>query len=147
MCFSTLLSFCPRLPAGWKRAKSSRPKFRSRLVTSARASPTASIAVVLLLGARPSGQASSTGPSSRTTRAARPSVLSARPVIAMIGTPKSASERQQPQDLRRLAALGENQRHVVGMDAAQVAVDRLGRVEAMAGRAGGGQRGHDLLAD
>ncbi len=91
MCCSTLLSFCPRLPAGWKRAKSSRPKFRMRLVTSARASPTASIAVVLLLGARPSGQASSTGPSSRTTRAARPSVLSARPVMAMIGKPNSAS--------------------------------------------------------
>ena len=39
-----------------------------RLVTRARASPTASMAVVLPLGARPSGQASCTGPMAMATR-------------------------------------------------------------------------------
>ena len=54
---------------------------------------------------------------------------------------------QQADDLLRFAALREDQHHVVRAHPAQVAVDRLGRVQAMAGRAGRGQRGHDLLAD
>ena len=80
------------------------------------------------------------------TAAARPRVLAARPVMATIGTPKLGQRGQQADDLFRFAALREHQHHVVAADAAQVAVDRLGRVQAMAGGAGRGQRGHDLLA-
>ena len=75
MTSSTRMSFRPRLPAGWYIAKSSAVKSRSRLTRSARASPTAMSTVVLADGARPSGHASSTGPSSMQRSADRPSDL------------------------------------------------------------------------
>ena len=118
-----------------------------RLTTSAKASPTASIAAVLLLGASPSGQASSTGPRSMTTAAARANVLAARPVMAMIGTRGLGQRRQQADDFVGLAALREHEHDVIAMHAAQVAMHRLGRMQEMAPRAGRGQRGHDLLSD
>ena len=79
--------------------------------------------------------------------AARPKVLSARAVIGEDRHAQLGQRRQQADDLLRLAALREHQHHVLGVDAAQVAVDRLGRVQAVAASAGRGQRGHDLLAD
>ena len=63
-----------------------------RLVTNANASPRASIAVVLVLGARPNEQASLSGPSFNTIEAARASVLSCLPVMAIVVTPNSASD-------------------------------------------------------
>ena len=48
----------PSRPAGWLRAKSSRVKERARSRATASASPKAMTAVVLEVGARPSGQAS-----------------------------------------------------------------------------------------
>ena len=48
----------PRLPAGWLRAKSSGVNARARSKTTASASPSAITAVVLVVGANPSGQAS-----------------------------------------------------------------------------------------
>ena len=84
-----------------------------RLTTSARASPTASIAAVLLLGAEPSGQASSTGPRSITTAAERANVLPAEPVTAMIGRLRLGQGRQEADDFLGLAALGKHQHNVV----------------------------------
>ncbi len=63
-----------------------------RLVTRASASPTPNMAVVLVLGASPSEQASLSGPSSITTEAADASVLVRRAVIAMIDAPSSLSD-------------------------------------------------------
>ena len=52
--------------------------------------------------------------------------------MATIGTPQFGQRGQQADDFLGFAALRENQHHVVAMDAAQVAVDRLGRVQEMA---------------
>ncbi len=57
----------PRLPAGCERAKSSELKPRASSRATARASPSARLAVVLEVGARPSGQASSGTLTSRCT--------------------------------------------------------------------------------
>ena len=53
--------------------------------------------------------------------------------------------RQEPQDLLRLARVRERQHQVLARDAAEIPVRRLGRVEVVGGRAGGGQRRADLL--
>ena len=82
-----------------------------------------------------------------TTFAARPSVLVCDAVIATSGTPKSRERRQQLHDLVRLAALREHQHDIVGVDAAQVAVKGLGRMQKVGPRAGRGQRGGNLLPD
>ena len=88
------------------------------------------------------------GPSSIvTTAAARPSVLVARPVMAIIGTPNSASDGSSRIDFFGFAALRKNQHHVVAADAAQVAVHGFGRMQKVAARAGRGERGGDLLGD
>ena len=79
--------------------------------------------------------------------AARPSVLAAPAGDRDDRHAELGQRGQQPDDLLGLAALREDQHHVVAADAAQVAVDRLGRVQAVAARAGRGQRGRDLLAD
>jgi len=55
--------------------------------------------------------------------------------------------RQQLEHLFGLAALREDHYHVVAVDASQVAMKRLGRVQEVAPRAGAGQRGGQLLAD
>ena len=107
----------------------------------------ANMAVVLVLGARPSEQASLSGPRSIVTVAARPSVLVRRPVTATIGTPKAASEGSSRTTSSVSPLCDRISRHVFVMDAAQVAVDRFGRMEIVAARAGRGERGGDLLAD
>ena len=129
MMSSTLLSLRPSAPPGWKRAKSSAWKFRILLITSASASPTASMAVVLVLGARPSEQTSSKSPSSMTTLAARPTVLLVRAVIGDKRHAELAQRRQQLRDFGRLAALREHDHDIVRMDATQIAVKRFGRME------------------
>jgi len=64
-------SLRPRLPAGWERAKSSSVNPRAFSSATANASPTASAAVVLAVGARFNGQASAGTPMSRCTVAIR----------------------------------------------------------------------------
>ena len=118
-----------------------------RLATSASASPTASMAVVLVLGARPSEQASLSGPRSIVTVAARPSVLVRLPVTATIGTPNSFSEGSSRTTSSVSPLCDSTSTQVFVMDAAQVAVHGFARMQVMAARAGRGQRGGDLLAD
>ena len=55
---STRLSWAPSLPPGWNTWKSSEPKPRSSITATARASPSARVSVVEVVGARPIGQAS-----------------------------------------------------------------------------------------
>ena len=105
------------------------------------------MAVVLVLGARPSEQTSSKSPSSITTVAARPTVLHARRRDRHERHAEFAQRRQELHDFGRLAALREHHDDVVRMNAAQVAVKRLGRVQKVGPRAGRGKRGRDLLAD
>ena len=122
----------PQVAGRMKAGKILAAKHRMRLVTSARASPTASMAVVLVLGARPSEQASCSGPRSIVTVAARASVL-VGPAGDRPRSARRSSERgKQPDDFLGFAALREDQHHVVVMDASQVAVDRFGRMQEMA---------------
>src|SRR5256885_419063 len=58
-------SFLPSAPPGWARAKSCSSKPRASSKATARASPSASAAVVLAVGARFSGQASCATPAAR----------------------------------------------------------------------------------
>ena len=55
--------------------------------------------------------------------------------------------RHQGQDLPGVAAVGDGQHRVSLDDAAQVAVDGLGRMQEERGRARGGEGGRDLLSD
>ena len=54
---------------------------------------------------------------------------------------------QQAQNLLRLAAGGERDDHIAGQQHAQVAVDGFGGVQKQGRRAGGAERGGDLLGD
>ena len=103
--------------------------------------------VVLADGARPSGHASSIGPSAMHRSAARPSELPARSVIAIKHAPSRRSAGISRKHFLGLAALRKRDHHVVGADPAQVAVDRLGRMERKGPGAGRGQRRRQLLAD
>ena len=139
---------CARGSPRGGRARSPRRGSRGvRLTSSARASPTAIRAVVLAEGARPSGQASSTGPIAMQRSAASPSELPARSVIAISEAPSRRSGGDQAEHLLGLAALRERDHHVVGADAPEVAVDRLGRVHREGARPGRGQGRRQLLAD
>ena len=138
----------PEVPAGWERAKSASVKPRALSSVTASASPMASAAVVLAVGARFSGQASAGTPMSRCTVG-----------IAGQGGVRIAGEgdqrNTQPLDARgrmvrisaRLAGIGQRQHGVVARDHADVAVAGLGRVHEEGGGAGAGQRGGDLAAD
>jgi len=88
----TLVSLRPKLPPGWNFTKSRGLNSRMRAITSASASPNASMAVVEVLGASPNEQASRIGPRSSTTLALRANVLPVLPVMATIGTPNSITE-------------------------------------------------------
>src|SRR5690606_21044467 len=75
---------------GWSRLKSWAPKPRRSSRATASASPSASMAVVEVVGARPIGQASGRGGSTSVRSAACARVLSARPTIA-----RSAIEKRR----------------------------------------------------
>ena len=83
-CVSSLR---PSAPPGCERAKSSALKPRASSSATASASPMASWAVVLAVGARLCGQASFSTEASSTTSAWRPRVDCGRPVSATRGTP------------------------------------------------------------
>ncbi len=76
----------PRAPPGCERAKSCFVKPRASRTVTANASPIASVAVVLAVGARFNGQASSATLTSSVTFAARPRVESVLPTRTMSGT-------------------------------------------------------------
>ena len=80
-------SFRPSAPPGCERAKSAGPKPRACRQATASASPIAREAVVLEVGARFSGQASSVTLTSKWTSASRASSESGLPVRAMALTP------------------------------------------------------------
>ena len=77
----------PSCPPGCRLAKSLSPNPLRTISVIARASPRASAAVVLAVGARFSGHASSSTRQSRVTSAARPSALAGAPVTAMSRAP------------------------------------------------------------
>ena len=68
-------------------------------------------------------------------------------MTATIGTSQLRERRQNANDLFGLAAERENKGHIVGMNAAQVAVNRFRRMQKVAPRARRGKRRGDLLAD
>ena len=137
----------PNAPPGWERAKSSGLKPRASSRATASASPSASWAVVLAVGARLSGQASFSTPLSSTMSACRASVDFNAPVIAIIGTPSRLSTGRIDGDLFAFAAIGNGEHQVDFLDHAQVAVAGLGGMDEHGRRAGGCQRRGDLAAD
>ncbi len=68
-CFTCSNNRLPKAPAGWDSAKSSAVKPRASSNATASASPKAKVAVVLEVGARPSGQASWIFPKVKATSA------------------------------------------------------------------------------
>ena len=84
-------SLRPSAPPGCERAKSSARKPRASSSATARASPSASCTVVLVVGARLSGQASRSTLLSSTMSAWRARVDCAPPVMATSGTPRRRS--------------------------------------------------------
>ena len=78
----------PNLPPGCARAKSSAEKPRASRSATASASPMTNAAVVLAVGARFSGQASSGTVTSRVTVALRARVEAALPVRVISGVPR-----------------------------------------------------------
>ena len=68
-------------------------------------------------------------------------------VTAMSGSFWETMNGRMRGDLFGLAAVGEGEDHVVGVDAAEVAVDGFGRVQEVSAGAGRGERGDELLAD
>ena len=137
----------PSAPAGCERAKSSAVKPRASSSATASASPIASAAVVLAVGARSSGQASAGTLTSRCTSASRASVDCGRPVIAISGIALALEHRQQHQQLVGLAGVGQRQHHVGVGDHAQVAVAGFARMHVERRGAGGGQGRGDLARD
>ena len=111
---------------------------------TASASPSAICIVVLVVGARPIGQASAAAGSSSATSAACASVSSARAVIADQRQAEAARMRDQVGQLRGLAGVGQRQHRIARHDHAEIAVRGLGRVDEQRGRAGGGEGGGDL---
>ena len=90
VCMMSLMrsnSLRPSEPAGCERAKSSAVKPRASSSAMASASPITSVAVVLEVGARFSGQASTGTLTSRCTSAMRASEEFGLPLIATSGTP------------------------------------------------------------
>ena len=81
--WSTLANFFPRDPPGWKRAKSRAVNCLICATNNAIASPTAIITAVLLLGAKPCGQASLCRPIGTTKSATPANGLSSLAVIAI----------------------------------------------------------------
>ena len=113
-----------RSPRGAARA--------ARAAAMASASPMARAAVVLEVGARFMGQASSRTPTSSTTSACRASEEAALPVRSTSGTPEPLHRGQHRQQLVGLARVGQRHDHVVPRHHAHVAVHAL--------RRGGGSR-------
>ena len=137
----------PNAPPGWERAKSSGLKPRASSRATASASPSASWAVVLAVGARLSGQASFSTPLSSTMSACRASVDFNAPVIATIGTPSRLSTGRITVISSLSPPLEMASTRSTVLDHAQVAVAGLGRMDEHGRRAGGGQRRGDLAAD
>ena len=113
----------------------------------ASASPSASAAVVLAVGTRFIGHASSDTWQSRATSDASASVEEAVPQMAMSRAPSRLIVSTQAQQLVRLAAVRQRQDDVVALNDAQVAVDRFRRVQKKRRRPGAGQRRGNLSGD
>ena len=113
----------------------------------ARASPTASIAVVEAVGARFIGQASREIAIEITRSAERATEESGAPVIATERIFRAAREVEQADDLRGLSRVGQGEHQVSFDEHPEVSVSGFGRVEEIGGSAGRSEGGGDLLSD
>ena len=113
----------------------------------ASASPIASAAVVLAVGTRFIGHASSAMPQSSVTSAARASVE--RGIAGHRDQLRAdpADRLEQAKQFLGLAAVRQRDHDVVVANRAEVAVDRFGRVQEPGRRAGARERRRDLAAD
>ncbi len=122
-------------------------KPRALSSATASASPTASAAVVLAVGARFSGQASAGTPMSKCTLASARQRGVELPVKAISGTPSRLIDRQDGEDLVGFAGIGQGEHRIVAGDHADIAVAGLAGMHEKRRCAGAGQRGGDLAAD
>src|SRR6266487_4218525 len=132
----TRISRLPSFPPGWRLAKSScrNPFSTSSVIASA--SPIASAAVVLAVGTRFMGHASSVTLQSSATSAACARVEAGPP-----------NRFEQAEQLVGLAAVRQRNHHIVAPNRAEVSVHRLGGMQEERRCAGAGERRGDLLAD
>ncbi len=111
------------------------------------ASPMASAAVVLAVGTRLRGQASSETWQSSATSAA---CARRRGRVSGDGDDAradAADRFEQPEHFLRFAAVRNRQQNIVGLDDAEVAMGRFGRMHEERGRARAGQRCGNFPAD
>ena len=121
-------SLRPSAPPGCERAKSSSRKPRASSSATASASPSAICAVVLAVGARFSGHASSsTALDSTMIGVAGQAAVRAAGHRHQRDRPGGLNRRQDRGELVALAGVGDREHHVAGRDHAEVAVARLGR--------------------
>ena len=146
MMSRTSLRRAPSLPPGWNTLKCSAVKPRFSRRATARASPSASWIVVEVVGASPLGQASLAFGRVRQMSAARPEGRFRIRGQRDQRHPEAPGIGDDVGKLRRLARPGQGDDHVVGLDHAEIAVARLGRMDVMGGGAGRGEGGGDLAA-
>ncbi len=137
----------PKAPAGCERAKSSSVKPRAFNSATASASPTASAAVVLAVGARFNGQASAGTRMSKCTVARRASAESEFPVKAINGNAEPLDHGQYGENFSRFAGIRQRQHRIVAGDHADIAVTGLAGMHEKRRRAGAGESGGDFPAD
>ena len=137
----------PSDPPGCDRAKSSTEKPRASSSVSASASPSARAAVVLAVGASPSGQASASTLASRWTSAACASDECSLPVSAINRAPWRLRCGSSETSSSVSPGIRQQQHDVVARDHAEVAVARLGGVHEERRRAGRRQRRGELARD
>ena len=144
---STRSSWLPSLPPGWNTAKSRAEKPRRSSSATASASPSASMQVVEVVGARPIGQASPTSGSSR-HEVGRLGQRARRPADHADQRDREPPRvEDQVAQLGGLAGVRQRQHRVLRRDHAEVAVAGLGRMDVERRRAGRGQGRGDLARD
>ena len=137
----------PSRPPGCRSAKCSASEALALRQRHASASPSASAAVVLAVGARFIGHASSATWQLSVTSDAWPSVDCGCPVSAISRAPIRRIGFEQPDQFLGLAAVRQRDDDVVGLDDAEIAVHGLGRVQEDRRRARARQRRRDLARD
>ena len=137
----------PSRPPGWNKRKSAVEKPRRSRSAIAKASPSAIIAVVEVVGASPIGQASGEGGNSRTASAAAARVERQTRRDRDQRDVEPARIRDDVGKLGRLAGIRQCEDHVLGGDHAEIAVARFAGVDELRRRPCRGQGGGNLARD
>jgi hypothetical protein len=136
----------PSWPPGWRSAKSRGLKSRRCMTSMARASPSASMAVVEAVGESWWAQASRSMETSSTCVLAEASVESSEPVKLTRVTPMRGMAGKLEQ-LFGFAGVAESDENVAGGEDAEVAVKGFSGMQKVRGRTSGAEGGGNLTGD